>query len=235
MRTSYGVVWREGTHPLARGKLELLPRTMRLEGMMGSEPATREIAYDHLAEIRIGRSAEERIDGRASLLLAPLTGETVSIASVAQAGVVAEIAERLARSSSAPHAARPKTAIVSTDDGRSRHERGRPDAQSRSRIRHRGSEGPAREDRRLRGCPSSPGLELGVYVLVAPEPDRQQPHEDDEVYVVLEGQGVLDVEGTKVELREGHALFVPAGAEHRFSGYEELSLLVIFERTPASR
>jgi mannose-6-phosphate isomerase-like protein (cupin superfamily) len=80
---------------------------------------------------------------------------------------------------------------------------------------------------------SSPGLELGVYVLVAPEPDRQQPHADDEVYIVLEGQGVLDVEGTKVELREGHALFVPAGAEHRFSGYEELSLLVIFERTPA--
>ena len=80
---------------------------------------------------------------------------------------------------------------------------------------------------------SSPGLELGVYVLVAPEPDRQQPHDDDEVYIVLEGHGVLDVEGDKVELREGHALFVPAGAEHRFSGYEELSLLVIFERTPA--
>jgi mannose-6-phosphate isomerase-like protein (cupin superfamily) len=80
---------------------------------------------------------------------------------------------------------------------------------------------------------SSPGLELGVYVLVAPEPDRQQPHEDDEVYIVLEGTGVLDVEGKKVELREGHALFVPAHAEHRFSGYESLSLLVIFERAPA--
>ena len=35
----------------------------------------------------------------------------------------------------------------------------------------------------------SPGLELGVYVLVAPEPDRQQPHEDDEIYVVLEEAG----------------------------------------------
>ena len=80
---------------------------------------------------------------------------------------------------------------------------------------------------------SSPGLEIGVYVLVAPEPDRQQPHDDDEVYVVLEGSGVLDVEGQKVELREGHALFVPAGAEHRFSGYEHLSLLVIFEHAPA--
>jgi mannose-6-phosphate isomerase-like protein (cupin superfamily) len=76
----------------------------------------------------------------------------------------------------------------------------------------------------------SRGLELGVYVLVAPEPDRQQPHEDDEVYVVLEGSGVLEVEGEQVELREGHAVFVPAGADHRFVGYERLSVLVIFER-----
>ncbi|MGZ8715672.1 MAG: cupin domain-containing protein [Gaiellaceae bacterium] len=79
---------------------------------------------------------------------------------------------------------------------------------------------------------SSPGLEIGVYVLVAPEADRPQPHDDDEIYIVLEGTGVLDVEGEKVELREGHALFVPAGADHRFSAYERLSLLVIFERAP---
>ena len=77
---------------------------------------------------------------------------------------------------------------------------------------------------------SSPGLEIGVYVLVAPEPDRQQPHEDDEVYVVLEGSGVLDVGDERVDLREGHAVFVPAGAEHRFSAYEQLSVLVLFER-----
>jgi mannose-6-phosphate isomerase-like protein (cupin superfamily) len=77
---------------------------------------------------------------------------------------------------------------------------------------------------------ASEGLEIGVYVLVAPEPDRQQPHEDDEVYLVLEGSGVLEVEGERVELREGHAVFVPAGAEHRFVGYEQLSVLVVFER-----
>ena len=76
----------------------------------------------------------------------------------------------------------------------------------------------------------SPGLEIGVYVLVAPEPDRQAPHEDDEIYVVLEGNGMLEVEGENVELREGHAVFVPAGAEHRFVGYENLSVLVIFEK-----
>src|SRR3954463_9703607 len=72
---------------------------------------------------------------------------------------------------------------------------------------------------------ASPGVELGVYVLVAPEPDRQQPHDDDEVYVVLDGRGVLEVEGERLELREGHAAFVPAGAEHRFSAYEHLALL----------
>jgi hypothetical protein len=27
----------------------------------------------------------------------------------------------------------------------------------------------------------SAGLEVGVYSLVAPEPDRQQPHDDDEL------------------------------------------------------
>ncbi|TMK70896.1 MAG: cupin domain-containing protein [Actinobacteria bacterium] len=80
----------------------------------------------------------------------------------------------------------------------------------------------------------SPGLELGVYVLVAPEPDRQQPHADDEIYVVLEGSGVLDVEGTAVPVKEGDAVFVEAGADHRFSAYERLSVLVIFERRPAA-
>jgi mannose-6-phosphate isomerase-like protein (cupin superfamily) len=76
----------------------------------------------------------------------------------------------------------------------------------------------------------SRGLEIGVYVLVAPEPDRQSPHEDDEVYVVLEGRGVLTVEDEEIAVEEGKAVFVPAGAEHRFTGYEGLSLLVIFTR-----
>jgi mannose-6-phosphate isomerase-like protein (cupin superfamily) len=79
----------------------------------------------------------------------------------------------------------------------------------------------------------SAGLELGVDVLVAPEPDRQQPHEDDEVYVVLDGTGVLEVEGEQVPVKEGTAVFVEAGADHRFTAYEHLSVLVIFERRPA--
>ncbi len=77
---------------------------------------------------------------------------------------------------------------------------------------------------------ASSGLEVGVYVLVAPEPDRQQPHEDDELYIVLEGRGTLEVEGEEVAMHEGESAFVPAGAGHRFTDYEQLSVLVIFAR-----
>ncbi len=74
----------------------------------------------------------------------------------------------------------------------------------------------------------SPGLELGVYVLLAPEPDRQTPHLYDEVYVVLDGEGEIEVEGETRHVSKGEAVFVAAHADHRFSGYESLSLLVIF-------
>jgi mannose-6-phosphate isomerase-like protein (cupin superfamily) len=86
--------------------------------------------------------------------------------------------------------------------------------------------------RRAAGTRSSTSRQgsIGVYVLVAPEPDRQQPHADDELYVVLEGRGVLMVEDESIEMGEGKAAFVPAGADHRFTGYEGLSVLVIFAR-----
>ena len=74
----------------------------------------------------------------------------------------------------------------------------------------------------------SPGLEIGVYVLVAPEPDRQQPHDRDEVYVVLSGRGTLQIAEDSVELHEGDAAFVAAGVDHQFTGYEGLSVLVVF-------
>ena len=82
---------------------------------------------------------------------------------------------------------------------------------------------------------TSPGLEVGVYVLVAPEPDHQQPHADDELYVVLEGSGVLNVEGEAIPVAEGQSVFVPAGAVHQFTAYEGLSVLVIFARTGTAR
>ena len=66
-------------------------------------------------------------------------------------------------------------------------------------------------------------------MLVAPEPDRQEPHEGDEVYVVLDGEGTLEVAGESVPLTKGQAVIVPAGTDHRFVDYEQLSVLVVHE------
>jgi mannose-6-phosphate isomerase-like protein (cupin superfamily) len=73
-------------------------------------------------------------------------------------------------------------------------------------------------------------LQVGVYVLAAPEPDTQEPHEWDEVYFVLEGRGTLDVEGKKHPLGEGAAAFVAARAAHGFEDYERIVLLVVFDK-----
>jgi quercetin dioxygenase-like cupin family protein len=43
--------------------------------------------------------------------------------------------------------------------------------------------------------------------------------------------GVLEVEGEPIQLQEGGAVFVRAGAEHRFSAYERLAVLVLFDKS----
>ena len=54
-------------------------------------------------------------------------------------------------------------------------------------------------------------------VLFTPEgADHQTPHGQDELYVVVEGSGVLEVAGEPFPFAVGDALFVPAGREHRF-------------------
>jgi mannose-6-phosphate isomerase-like protein (cupin superfamily) len=74
-------------------------------------------------------------------------------------------------------------------------------------------------------------LQVGVYVLAAPEPDEQEPHEWDELYFVLEGSGTLTVEDEQLPLERGGAAFVAARAHHHFYGFERIVLLVVFDKT----
>jgi mannose-6-phosphate isomerase-like protein (cupin superfamily) len=75
---------------------------------------------------------------------------------------------------------------------------------------------------------TSPGLELGVYVLIAPDEDKQVPHVFDEVYVVLNGEGEVEIDGERRQVRTGEAVYVAGGQDHRFHVYDELTLLVVF-------
>jgi mannose-6-phosphate isomerase class I len=76
----------------------------------------------------------------------------------------------------------------------------------------------------------SPWLQIGVYALCAPEPDQQRTSCNNALFVVLEGRGLLDVDGKELELLEADAAFVPAGAKYRFSSYEQLSVVVISQQ-----
>lgn len=70
-------------------------------------------------------------------------------------------------------------------------------------------------------------LELGFY---KPDgSDRQQPHDRDEVYVVQSGSGWFRVGDHRRPFEPGEALFVPAGAEHRFEDFSaDFAAWVIF-------
>jgi hypothetical protein len=96
MRSSYGVVWRDGDAPLACGKLELLPSALRLDGISGREPVQREIAYERLAGVHVARSPAERLNGHVTLVLQLKTGQPVTLAAMTQSGIVGELASRIA-------------------------------------------------------------------------------------------------------------------------------------------
>lgn len=75
----------------------------------------------------------------------------------------------------------------------------------------------------------SPSLSTGLYVLPAGSLDEQEPHSEDEVYVVMAG-GALFTAGVETrEVRAGDILYVAAHLPHRFHDIsEELRLIVVF-------
>jgi mannose-6-phosphate isomerase-like protein (cupin superfamily) len=72
-------------------------------------------------------------------------------------------------------------------------------------------------------------MSVGLYVLGPTDQDRQLPHTEDEVYVIMAGRsGFTAGEATRV-VEAGDTLSVDAGVPHRFHDItEELRLLVIF-------
>ena len=80
-----------------------------------------------------------------------------------------------------------------------------------------------------------PRMYCGLYVLPAGTKDPQQPHADDEVYYVVKGRGVIQVEGDNMPLQEGSVAYVAADAKHHFHSItEDLTLLVFFEASGSS-
>jgi mannose-6-phosphate isomerase-like protein (cupin superfamily) len=74
-----------------------------------------------------------------------------------------------------------------------------------------------------------PGISMGIYHLPVGGRDPQHPHSADEVYVVLAGRAVLEVEGERLDMQRGRVVSVDVGADHRFVDIsDDLSVLVVF-------
>ena len=62
---------------------------------------------------------------------------------------------------------------------------------------------------------------LDVALSIPERPTRQSPHDQDEVYVVVRGGGVLCHDGKREPFGPGDLLFVAAGIEHQFEEITE--------------
>src|SRR3954470_6918576 len=79
-------------------------------------------------------------------------------------------------------------------------------------------------------------LSAGIYVLAAGAVDGQQPHTEDEVYVVLAGRARFTAGEATGDVAAGDTIFVPALVPHRFHDIEEeLRLIVVFAPPEQSR
>jgi mannose-6-phosphate isomerase-like protein (cupin superfamily) len=59
--------------------------------------------------------------------------------------------------------------------------------------------------------------------------DPQLPHAQDELYIIVSGSGVLDLNGADIAFTAGDVLFVPAGMPHRFTQFtDDFQTWVVF-------
>lgn len=70
---------------------------------------------------------------------------------------------------------------------------------------------------------------LSVELYRPGDVDLQQPHDRDEVYVVVSGTGTFLHGGQRTPIGPGDLLFVPAFMEHRFEGFTpDFAVWVLF-------
>ena len=70
-------------------------------------------------------------------------------------------------------------------------------------------------------------IELRFYAPVGT--DNQVPHDRDELYFVVRGEGTFVRDGEQVEFAPGDVLFAAAGEQHRFIDFTpDLTLWVLF-------
>jgi mannose-6-phosphate isomerase-like protein (cupin superfamily) len=74
---------------------------------------------------------------------------------------------------------------------------------------------------------------LDVKLSVPLPPNQQTPHAQDEIYIVIRGQGVLVHDGKRDRFASGDLLFVAAGTTHHYEDFSsDLALWRVFYGPP---
>ena len=71
-------------------------------------------------------------------------------------------------------------------------------------------------------------LAAGILILKPGEEDTQLPHDSDEMYYILEGDGFLKIRNKDYSLKKGKAFFVPKHTEHYFFGNKKKLIVLYF-------
>jgi len=72
-------------------------------------------------------------------------------------------------------------------------------------------------------------LTAGILMLKPGEEDTQEPHENDEVYFILSGNGFLKIKNNDYEISKDKLFFVGKDVPHYFhSNTKELQVLYFF-------
>ena len=77
-------------------------------------------------------------------------------------------------------------------------------------------------------------LAVGVLVLQPGEEDTQEPHESDEVYFVIKGDGFLKIKNKDYPVEQNKMYFVAKNVEHFFYGNKKELVVLYFFGGPDS-
>jgi mannose-6-phosphate isomerase-like protein (cupin superfamily) len=88
---------------------------------------------------------------------------------------------------------------------------------------------PAQTEQQLRFVTLLQRGSLSVELYAPEHIDRQEPHQQDELYVVISGQGDFINGNQQHRFQPGDVLFVPAGVPHHFENFSaDFKTWVIF-------
>jgi mannose-6-phosphate isomerase-like protein (cupin superfamily) len=71
-------------------------------------------------------------------------------------------------------------------------------------------------------------LQAGILRLEPQEEDIQEPHQFDEIYYVIRGDGFILINNKKYTIKDHSFIYVPANTKHRFFGNSKEILVAYF-------